>query len=314
MNDSRPVRLLLGPQRPVRNLAEARERAGLPGGPYAVVSAGWQEAEADIDDVRQIIGLELDDLRLYQRAEAIMREDDAIASAYRTRQDRLKDQQRLYRLRLKQLAIAAGTTLRATGEKAMVAAEQRHAISQLRALDRHHLHRTETLHREFEGDFSPANHAALARQRDEVGEVIARCNAVLITGGNVIVLLNRLRLFGLADLLDDKPIIAWSAGAMVLADRIVLFHDRAPEGPRDAELLGAGMGLIPGYVFLPDVRHRLKENDRLRSSLLSRRFSPDVTVALDSGSALWLDDTGIAGAESVRRIRRGGRFGRLRAA
>ena len=39
---------------------------------------------------------------------------------------------------------------------------------------------------------------------------------LIITGGNLPVLLNRLRLFGLPRLLAGRTVVGWSAGAMVL--------------------------------------------------------------------------------------------------
>ncbi len=59
---------LLGPQRPTVNL-DAAFRTLDDGQSIAVVSAGWQEAEGDIDDVHEIIKRPLVDLRLYRRAE-----------------------------------------------------------------------------------------------------------------------------------------------------------------------------------------------------------------------------------------------------
>ena len=47
-----PLRLLLGPQNPVRNVGKAMDEARVFDGPVAVISAAWQEAENDIDDVR----------------------------------------------------------------------------------------------------------------------------------------------------------------------------------------------------------------------------------------------------------------------
>jgi hypothetical protein len=46
----------------------------------------------------------------------------------------------------------------------------------------------------------------------------------------VAVLVNRLRLFGLGDLVADKTVFAWSAGAMAVSERVVLFHDDPPQG------------------------------------------------------------------------------------
>ncbi|MDH3767916.1 MAG: Type 1 glutamine amidotransferase-like domain-containing protein, partial [Gammaproteobacteria bacterium] len=281
-------------------------------GPIAVISAGMQEAEGDIGHVQEAVGLPLSDLHLYHRAQKAFQEDTRLREAYRQRQEHLKDQQRLYRLRLKQLAIAARTLLAASGEADMLAAEQRHAIAQLRALDRHHLQRTETLHDHFEQEFGAEIQAALGRHVDEIREVVDSCQAILITGGNVAILLDRLRLFGMTRLLRQKPVVAWSAGAMALAERVVLFHDRTPQGRRDPEVLGAGCGLLPGFVFLPDARHRLLVKNRNRIELFCRRFSPELCVALDSGSALQFEGARITAAEAVRHLKRDGRLSKLR--
>ena len=314
MTNETPLRLLLGPQRPTINLPTAIEASGLAPASLAVISAGWQEAEGDIDDVRGILGLPLSDLRLYHRAEAVFTANPDIEAAYRARQDRLQEQQRFYRLRLRQLAIAARETLRAEGDAEVLAAEQRHAIAQLRALDRHHLRRTEMAHAAFEAAYPAAGSPDLATHRAEIAAVIEAADGVLITGGNVIVLLNRMRLFGLADLLAGKSVIAWSAGAMALAGRIVLFHDRMPQGRRDAELLGTGLGLIDGHLFFPDPQRRLRKHDRLRVGFLSRRFAPDACVALDSGASVEFRGSLPQRADAAERLTREGRFKRLRAA
>ncbi len=314
MTTDTPVRILLGPQRPLKNVGDAVARSGLPDGPLAVISAAWQEAEGYIDDVREIVDRPLEDLDLYRRAADVEARDSDLATAARERQERLIEQQHIYRLRLKQLSIAARQMLRAKGDADMIAAEQRHAIAQLRALDRHHLHRTERTWSRFRASFHPDNHELLARQSAEIEAQLRRSAGVLITGGNVAILLNRLRLFGLDRMLEEIPIIAWSAGAMVLTERIVLFHERSPEGRRDAEVFGAGCGILPGYVFLPDTRHRLRVQERTRVGLMSRRFSPDVCVSLDSGAELHIDAAGLRYANAVGRLGRDGRLRELVAA
>ncbi len=308
------IRLLLGPQRPTANLPDAIAMTPWPDGPLAVISAGWQEAEADIDDVRELAQRPVEDLRLYHRTEEVFKSDSGLAIAYRARQDRLKEQQRLYRLRLRQLAIAARHTLRATGDPEMITAEQRHAVAQLRALDRHHMHRTETIHAQFDAEFNPSRTPLLATHAADIEAIIARSSGVLLTGGNVVVLLNRIRLFQVQQQLKQAHVVAWSAGAMVLAERVVLFHDRAPQGRRDAELLGAGCGLLAGRVLFPDAQRRLRKEERVRMSLLSRRFAPDQCVMLDSGSALHLSGDAIIGAVGVKRLHRKGHARRMESA
>ncbi|MDX1516376.1 MAG: Type 1 glutamine amidotransferase-like domain-containing protein [Woeseiaceae bacterium] len=307
-----PLRVLLGPQRPTSNLRDAGRSAGLPEGPLAVVSAGWQEAEGDIDDVRALVERDLVDLRLYARTETLFAADDALRAAYRQRQEKLIELQRLYRLRLRNLMIATRRILGAEGDADMLAPEQRHAIAQLRALDRHHCNRVQAIHRAFTAEYHPSNYAPLRQHAEEISAVVAASSGILITGGNVVVLLNRLRLFDMAPVLRRSHVIAWSAGAMVLADNIVLFHDRTPQGRRDAEQLGAGLGVLPGLVILPDANHRLRAGDRLRTSLFSRRFSPDTCVTLDCGSELRFEDERLVAAEASRRLTLQGRLTRVK--
>ncbi len=309
-----PRCVVLGPQSPQPNLAAALSLAEVGEGPLAVISAGWQEAEGDLDAMAEIVQRPLVDLGLYRRSEEVLTNDPVLAQAVRNRQDRLQEQQRLYRLRLKQLSIAARQVLGAEGDAEMLAAEQRHAIAQLRALDRHHLHRCQSLWAAFSDRFGPDGHPALAQHAREIAEVMRDCACVVISGGNVAVLINRIRLLGVDRLLGGRPIIAWSAGAMVLAERIVLYHDRSPEGRRDAEVLGGGCGVIPGHVFLPDTNTRLRQGNRSRVSLLSRRFAPDACVALDNGSLLQFGAGRVGHAEDVRQLRHDGRITAMYAA
>ena len=68
--------------------------------------------------------------------------------------------------------------------------------------------------------------------------------------------------------------IAWSAGAMALTDRIVLFHDRAPQGPGHPEVYGSGLSLLRDVVLLPHARARLLLDDTARMAVFARRFAP----------------------------------------
>ena len=314
MTNPAPLRILLGPQSPTRTVGDAVAGAALPDGPFAVISAAWQEAEADVGELAEVVGRPLEDLRLYARAEALFAGDDGLAHAARLRQRQLQEQQRLYRLRLRHLSLAARQILRAEGDAALIAAERRHAIAQLRALDRHHLQRCEAIWREFETAFDAASHPQLGAHANEIAATIRRCAGVIITGGNVAILINRLRLFGLARMLADTNIVAWSAGAMALTRRIVLYHDRSPEGRRDAEVLGAGCGIVRGLVVLPDARHRLRQGDRGRIELMSRRFSPDACVTLDNDARLQLASDSVVAVDGLRQLDRSGRLTKLKTA
>ena len=121
-------------------------------------------------------------------------------------------------------------------------------------------------------------------------------------------LLSRLRLFDVVPLLDGRPVFAWSAGAMAVCDRVVLFHDSPPQGAGDPEVLDAGLAMCRQLVALPHARTRLKLDDPVRVSLFARRFAPATCVVLDAGARLdWDGREWTAGADTPRLERRAAR-------
>jgi hypothetical protein len=101
------------------------------------------------------------------------------------------------------------------------------------------------------------------------------------------VLLHVLALFAVS---APPIVIAWSAGAMALTERVLLFHDRAPRGPAHAEFAGSGLGWLSGCVLLPHARRRLRVDDPLRMSELVARVAPARCVVLDDGTRLEVPD------------------------
>jgi len=79
----------------------------------------------------------------------------------------------------------------------------------------------------------------------------------------------------------NTTVVAWSAGAMAVADTVVLFHDDPPHGPGHPETFELGLGLAPGVVALPHARHRLRLDDPSRVALAAQRFAPDACVPMD---------------------------------
>jgi hypothetical protein len=100
------------------------------------------------------------------------------------------------------------------------------------------------------------------------------------------VLLNRIRLFGVAELAAGKPVFAWSGGAMVAAEKLVLFHDDPPQGAGNAEVLDVGLGVYGGLLPLPHAGRRLRLDEPLRVGLFARRFADELLVALDDRAVL----------------------------
>jgi hypothetical protein len=277
--------LVLGPQFRSPNLRDALARAQLTG-PIASVTAGWQEREGEVAALEEHLGEPVRDLRLYERTEAAFTRDPELHEAYRRRQSDLRRLQELYRVRLSHAKAAARELLATEDPSDLMRSARRAAISALRRLDAEHLRAIGQVHARFEATWSAAKRPVLARQLPELEHLLESARTVCIAGGHVAVLLNRLRLFGLERLLRSKPVVAWSAGAMAISERIVLFHDHPPQGAGNAEVFEAGLGLVRGAVFLPHAATRLALDDPNRVALLARRCSPAAWLTLDEGSVL----------------------------
>ncbi len=281
--------ILLGPQSPTANIRQSVEEMEVDG-PVVAITAGWRDSESEIDELQSEIGRPVENLMIYQRAEEVFAHEPELHALNRERQDKLQEQQRLYRIRLAPTMSAARKLMSTRSEPELLRREQQSAISQVRALDRHHLRRIMIIHHEFDSRRALIQAPLAVEQREAVQRQLSQAGLVLIAGGHVAVLLNRIRLFQLDKWLAKKPLIAWSAGAMAMSDRIVLFHHNAPQGRRDAEVLDAGLGIVPGLVLLPDAKNRLDRKNRTRMALFSHRFAPAACCTLENGSVVRLDN------------------------
>lgn len=282
--------VLLGPQRLQPTLGEAVRELGV-SGRIAVVTAGWQEREAEVGELAEHLlregGCEAVPLDLYRRAEEVFAADAALAAAHRQRQDDLQSLQGLYRLQLRHRVNAWRALLSRPGRSEVVDPERRLALEAIRRLDAHQRRRLAAIHADFTASEAPLQRPSVAAQRDQLAALLDGCVAVAIAGGHVVVLLNRLRLFGLDHLIAGLPLLAWSAGAMVLAESVVVFHDRPPQGPGNAELMEVGLGRVRGLQPLPHASRRLLLGDPRRVALLAHRFPRP--VALDPGGHAVVD-------------------------
>ncbi|MFT7679310.1 MAG: hypothetical protein ACI8QC_003311 [Planctomycetota bacterium] len=285
----RPVRLL-GPQDEQPSVAVALEALDVSGS-VALVSAGWQE-RAD-EDENGPLGPRMHGrarhLGLYTRAEEVFREDPEVRTVLYERYDRLRELQGLYRLRLEGQLEACRKLLGACDPAdpgSLYEPAIADAIRGVQHLDAHHLGRATELDKEIGERINVHGRPSLARHLDELRAELEGCEALLIAGGHVAILLNRLCLFDVLGLAPKQPIVAWSGGAMVLSERIVLFHDSPPQGAGDAEVLAPGIGLVRGLVPLPHASKRLRLDDPARVALFARRFAPDLAVCLDGGESL----------------------------
>lgn len=275
--------IVLGPQRRDPIVCQALDDlVGDRRRPVAVVTAGWEEREAETEELQEHICRPLHNLELWARVERIFQGDPELFEALRERHNTWRQLQELYRLRLQGLLDPTRELLQKADEGDELASAEAHDAWELvRGLDRQHMARVEQVHQEFYDRVRPAERDAVAKERRAIEKMLQDVACLCIAGGHVGVLLHRLQLFDLLSLWGDRPLVAWSAGAMVLCERVVLFHDTPPQGSSYAEVMEAGLGLIPGLVALPHARHRLRTDDRVRVRLMSRRFSPAVCALLD---------------------------------
>jgi Peptidase family S51 len=277
--------VVLGPQRHVPMVRPAVQ--SLCGNdasvPVALVSAGWEEREPEDGELREHLLRPILNLEIWNRVERIFERDTELFAAIRQRQDTLRRVQELYRLRLEGLMPAAAELLRRTGDGVLLDPERAEAVAMLQTLDREHMARAAAVHAEFQQQWQPQHRDTVVQHRRELEALLGGAACLCIAGGHVAVLLHRLRLFDLLQLWGDRPIVAWSAGAMVLSDRVVLFHRNHGQGGADTEVMEAGLRILPGIVPLPHARRRLDMRDRAALQLLARRFAPDACVVLDDG-------------------------------
>jgi hypothetical protein len=277
--------ILLGPQRHVR-MVHAAVEALVPdarSSPLAVVTAGWEEREAEDQELREHVGRRVTNLGLWARVERILEQDQALLAAMRQRHDALRSVQELYRLRLQGLMESTRELFRRTGGD-LLGAERAEALAMVQQLDEQHCGRVAELHAEFEARWRPRERPGVQRERRALEKLLGDASCLLLAGGHIAVLLHRLRLFELLALHGDRPVIAWSAGAMALCERIVLFHDAPPQGGGITEVMERGLGLVPGLVAFPHSRKRLHTHEARNMELLARRFGPSICALLDDGA------------------------------
>jgi hypothetical protein len=152
----------------------------------------------------------------------------------------------------------------------------------------------------------------ITEHRAQVAAIVADSSGLVIAGGHVGVLLRTLRVFAL-DKIAKPPLIAWSAGAMALAERVILYHDMAPQGPGNAEVYAEGLGTYSGVLPFPHAKRRLRLTDEDHVGLMARRFAPWKCLLLADGARIDLVD-GAALPTGARTLDPGGGISTVEAA
>jgi hypothetical protein len=309
--------ILLGPQR--RPTVDAVARSlGLdgPGNPVATITAGWQEREPDDQELSTLLGGRAVNLALYRRWLDVQDRDPQYAAGERELAGTLAGLQDVYLLRLDYALQAVFAVQRRSAGDALA-----EAVDAVRELDAAHLRRVDDVRGEFFQRMQPHDRPVIAEHRAAVAGLLGEARALVIAGGHVGVLAEVLHLFNVAAALPSGPggwpVIAWSAGAMALADRIVLFGDRSPQGSGHPEVYGSGLSVLRDAVLLPHARARLLLDDTPRMAVFARRFAPARCLLLESDTRIELDRDGgsdIARPPGVRVIAEDGHVTWLEAA
>jgi len=280
--------ILLGPQR--RPTVDFVVRSLGLAGPFATVTAGWQEREPDDGELSTVLGGRVVKLELYRRWLDVQERDPEYAAAERALQGMVAELQDLYLLRL-DYALQAVYALQRRAQTDQlggtltehIAEPVAEAVTAVRELDAAHLAHLNEVRGEFFARLRPHDRPVIAEHRAAVAGLLGEAAALVMAGGHVGVLADVLHLFNVAAVLRS-PVIAWSAGAMALADRIVLFGDRSPHGPGHAEVYGSGLSITREVVLLPHARARLLLDDTPRMAVFAQRFAPARCVPLEAGT------------------------------
>lgn len=280
---------LLGPQR--RPTLDSVVRSLRLDGPFATVTAGWQEREPGDGELTARLGGHAVNLSLYRRWLDVQERDPEFAAAGRRLRGVLAELQDIYLLRLDYALRAVYAVQRRNGDDQLRDGALAEAIAAVRELDAAHLHKVSEAGAEFYQAWQPHGRPVIAAHRDEVGRLLGDAAALVLAGGHVGVLADVLHLFNVAALVRS-PVIAWSAGAMALTERIVLFHDRAPQGAGHPEVYGSGLSVLRNLVLLPHARARLLVDDAPRMAIFARRFGPARCILLETGTRIDTDGDG----------------------
>jgi peptidase E len=168
--------------------------------------------------------------------------------------------------------------------------ELRHALETLEANDQHLVDLLREIEqRAFDAAglaYDPAWRAA----RERLEQRILSANTLIFFGGRLDLLLDALRFFRLRDAISEAlrrgaQIVAMSAGAMVLCERVIVYDDLAAT-PRDFQLYDRGLAIVRDIQLFPHCTERIQTDDPENLAYLARRFRHHACVGLNQRSFL----------------------------
>jgi hypothetical protein len=280
---------LLGPQR-FLTTAGTVVRTVAPEGPVATVTAGWQDRESADDELHEVMGGRSRNLGLYRRLTDVLESDDHFAEQALAHRDAMDELAGIYSVRLQRALESVYAVARRPARPDIADSAFADAVRGVRDIDAWYLRSVDQLYGELESAAAPESSESISRHRAEVAEVLRDAAVLAVAGGHVGILLRCLRLFDAVP--RDLPVVAWSAGAMAMTERVVLYNDVGPQGVQGAEVWDRGAGRVRDVVAMPHARRRLDLDDPVHTRTLVRRFAPAACLLLDEGTQVEIGDDG----------------------
>lgn len=282
--------VLLGPQR-FHTTAGGVIRTVAPEGAVATVTAGWQDRENDIGELDATLEGRGRHLRLYGRLIDVLDSDRQFAEAALAHRDAMDELAETYSLRLQRALDSVYTVQRRPVQTQVAASAEADGIRVVQSIDQWYLDAVDQLHGELQAAAPPEESEPIQRHRAEVAQIVGQVSAIAIAGGHVAQLVRCLKLFEVNPP-PQLPVVAWSAGAMSLTERVVLYHDRGPGGVVGAEVWDRGLGRAPRTVAMPHARRRLQMDNPMVLRVLARRFGDARCLLLDDDARVVLGPNG----------------------
>jgi Peptidase family S51 len=272
---------LLGPQR-FLTTAGTVVRSVAQEGTVATVTAGWQDRESADDELHEVMAGRSRNLELYRRLVEVIETDDHFAAQALAHRDAMDELAGIYSVRLQRALESVYVVARRPARHDIADSAFADAVRGVRDIDAWYLRSVDQLYGELQTAAPPESSEPISRHRAEVAELLRDASVLAVAGGHVGILLRCLRLFEAAP--RDLPVVAWSAGAMAMTERVVLYNDVGPQGVQGAEVWDRGAGRVRDVVAMPHARRRLELDDPVLTRTLVRRFAPAACLLLDEGT------------------------------
>jgi peptidase E len=174
-----------------------------------------------------------------------------------------------------------------------LARELRRAFRTLESNDDHLFELLGEIERRAFDNAGVGYHPGFRATKDRLERRILSASTIFLFGGRLDLLLGALRFFRLRDafveaLRRGAQIVAVSAGALVLCERVIVYDDFA-ETPRDFQLYDRGLGIVQDIQVLPHCMERIQTDDSDNLAYLARRFRHHACVGLNQRSLLLLE-------------------------